>query len=156
MAISSNNQKTVDIRQMAPEDYAQVYNLWISTPGMGLNNVDDSPEGISRLIKRNPTTCLVALSEGEIIGVILCGHDGRRAYIYHTAVKVSERGRGVGRALVERLLDALRKESISKVALVVFTRNDSGNQFWEKLGFKARNDLVYRNLAIATLTRIDT
>jgi ribosomal protein S18 acetylase RimI-like enzyme len=106
---------------MAAEDYQNVYDLWISTPGMGLNNVDDSPQGIGKLLERNPNTCLVALSEGEIIGVILCGHDGRRAFIYHAAVRVSERGKGIGRALVERLLKALEDEGISKAALVVFT-----------------------------------
>jgi ribosomal protein S18 acetylase RimI-like enzyme len=144
------------IRPMTMNDYEKIYDLWMSVPGMGLNNVDDSHEGIKKLLKRNPSTCLVAESNGEVLGVLLCGHDGRRAMIYHTAVKVPERGKGIGRTLVERLLRALQEEEISKVTLVVFERNSLGNLFWEKLGFKQRNDLIYRDKVLKNLERIDT
>ena len=93
---------------------------------------------------------------GEIVGVILSGHDGRRGTIHHTAVRESCRNRGVGSALVERVMEALSKEGIRKVALVVFGRNEIGNGFWERRGFTRREDLVYRNRAIGELTRIDT
>lgn len=45
---------------------------------------------------------------------------------------------------------------IHKVALVVFDRNDTGNMFWEKQGFTIREDLIYRNKALAEIVRIDT
>ena len=48
------------------------------------------------------------------------------------------------------------REGIIKVALVVFSRNDAGNAFWERLGFTARGDLTYRNKALRAITRIDT
>ncbi len=131
------------------EDYGEVYALWASTPGMGLNSLDDSREGIQKYLNRNPGTCFVATNQGHIAGVILSGHDGRRGFIYHTAVAISERGKGCGKALVERALDALRAEGINKVALVVYENNDIGNGFWEALGFDRRPDLTYRNKVIA-------
>ena len=73
-------------RTMDISDYGQVYELWLSCAGMGLNNLDDSKEGIGRFLNRNPDTCFVAELENVIIGVILTGNDGRRGYIYHTAV----------------------------------------------------------------------
>ena len=144
------------IRKMTIEDYDCIYNLWINTHGMGLNNLDDSRQGIEKYLKRNPETCFVALKDDLIIGVILCGNDGRRGYIHHTAVAISERNQGVGTALVNAALDALKSEGINKVALVVFSRNELGNSFWEKQGFITREDLVYRNRTINELTRIDT
>jgi hypothetical protein len=45
---------------------------------------------------------------------------------------------------------------INKVALVVFSKNEKGNAFWEKLGFAARDDLVYRNKTLTEMVRIDT
>lgn len=42
------------------------------------------------------------------------------------------------------------------IAFVVFSRNDAGNAFWERLGFTARGDLTYRNKALCAITRIDT
>lgn len=50
----------------------------------------------------------------------------------------------------------MRKEGISKVALVAFKKNDIGNQFWERRGFAIREDLNYRNMSLVELTRIDT
>lgn len=86
--------------------------------------------------------------EDKIIGVILCGYNGRRVYIYHTAVKNDYRGKGFVRALVDATLHALKKESINKVTLVAFASNDLENKFWQALGFDERNDLIYRNLSI--------
>ena len=63
----------VSIRQMAIEDYELVYDLWIHTPGMGLNTADDSKEGIARYLKRNPTTCFVAESGNKVVGALLAG-----------------------------------------------------------------------------------
>lgn len=144
------------IRLMTEADYSKVYALWLRCAGMGLNDVDDSPEGVARFLRRNPSTCFVAEDNGCITGVILAGHDGRRGFIYHTAVDPDCRHQGVGSGLVTAALDALRAEGISKVALVVFSRNEDGNAFWEKQGFTLRDDLCYRNLALTALRRIDT
>ena len=146
----------MEIRKMTILDYDAVYALWLSCTGMGLNNLDDSREGIERYLRRNPDTCFVAVKEQKIVGVILSGHDGRRGFIHHTAVHPDCRGQGIGAALVEAALHALRGEGINKVALVVFERNSSGNAFWEKMGFTAREDLIYRNRALTEITRIDT
>lgn len=146
----------MEIRPLTPADYPAAQALWHSCRGMGLNDVDDSPEGFTRFLLRNPTTCFAALEAQRLTGVILCGHDGRRGYIYHTAVSPQARGEGIGRALVDAALAALREEGIAKAALVVFKRNEDGNAFWERMGFTAREDLAYRNRALAEMVRIDT
>jgi len=146
------------IRNMRIDDYEKVYSLWINTPGMGLNTLDDSCDGIAKYLERNPTTCFVAEEEGEIVGVLLSGHDGRRGFIYHAAVAIEERRKGIGAALVDRAVEALRNEGINKVALVVIDGNTTGNEFWESEGFTTRDDLVYRNKVISSrnMEKIDT
>lgn len=144
------------IRVMTIGDYDAVYKLWVSTPGMGLNTTDDSQEGIAKYLRRNPSTSFVAQEDGKIVGVLLAGHDGRRGFIHHTAVLPEYRNRGIARTLAKSALDALEKEGIHKVALVVFGRNEDGNAFWEKVGFTSREDLVYRNKSIHELVRMDT
>lgn len=131
----------INIRVMMINDYSGVYDLWIHTPGMGLNATDDSQEGIEKYLKRNPTSCFVAEEEGKIIGVIMAGHDGRRGFIHHTAVLPDFRNQGVAGKLVEYAMDALDKEGIYKVALVAFEKNKIGNGFWESIGFTVRDDL---------------
>jgi len=144
------------IRKMLIDDYASVYNLWLNTPGMGLNTTEDTKAGISAYLNRNPDTCFVCERDNEIIGVIMSGHDGRRGFIYHAAVKVSERGQGIGSRLLDHAMLALEEEGINKVALVVYGRNEGGNAFWEKCGFSTREDLIYRNKNITELKYIET
>lgn len=136
------------IRIMTTEDHEEVYQLWRKTPGMGLNNLDDSKEGLERFLKRNPTSCFVAVEEEKIVGTILCGNDGRRGYIYHTAVEAGYQGRRIGSALLDAALEALKAEGICKVALAALKGNADGNGFWEKQGFFVREDLNYRNKMI--------
>lgn len=146
----------MNIRLMTMDDYEKVYALWLSCKGMGLNDLDDSREGIERFLRRNPETCFVADDHSDIVGVIIAGNDGRRGYIYHTAVSPDRRHEGIATKLVDRALEALKALGINKTALVVFERNETGNAFWERYGFTSRDDLVYRNKALAELVRIDT
>ena len=125
------------IRKMKIEDYDNVYDLWMSCVGMGLNNLDDSKEGVDKFIQRNPDTCLVAEKDSKIIGVIMVGNDGRRGYIYHTAVRPDYRRMGIAGKLVDKA-------------------NSAGNAFWETQGFTVRDDLIYRNKALTEIVRIDT
>ena len=144
------------IRKMTMDDYESVYGVWTSCVGMGLNDLDDSKEGIAKFLNRNPETCFVAEEERRIVGAILVGNDGRRGYIYHTAVLPAYRRRGIASQLVAAVMDALEALGIHKAALVVFTRNTDGNAFWETVGFTSREDLTYRNKAIHDLIRMDT
>lgn len=143
-------------RVMNIDDYERIYDLWMSCKGMGLNNLDDSKEGIEAFLKRNPTTCFVCEEGEKIIGVIMSGHDGRRGYIYHTAVSPDYRRQGIAKTLVNHALCALKEEGINKVAMLVFAKNEGGNTFWEKEGFTERTDIVYRNKALSDIIRIDT
>ena len=145
---------TLTIRPMTMDDYDGAYAIWLAC-GNGLNNLDDSRESIARYLKRNPTTSFVAVENGVLAGVILCGHDGRRGYIQHMSVSPDYRRRGIAGKLVKTALDALKAEQITKVALVAFKKNAGGNAFWEQQGFTVRDDLNYRNLALADMIRID-
>lgn len=154
--IETETEIKIKIRRMTIDDYDEIYKLWTSAPGMGLNDLDDSREGIKKYLKRNSDTCFVAVLCEKIEGAIMAGHDGRRGYIYHTAVSEAHRKKGIGSALVHTVADALRDEGINKVALVVFRKNELGNAFWESLGFGEREDLVYRNYALTEMKRRDT
>ncbi len=144
----------IEYRLMNIEDYEQAYNLWILC-GNGLNNKDDSRQGIDRYLKRNPTTSFVAVCEEKVVGVILCGHDGRRGIIQHACVSPEYRRFGIGSKLVDLALEALKAEGINKVLLVAFKKNEGGNKFWESQGFTLREDLNYRNKALSEMIRID-
>lgn len=146
----------MNIRIMTSDDYEEVYSLWLSCKGMGLNNLDDTKDGIDKFLKRNPETCFVAEANNKIVGVIIVRNDGRRGYIYHTAVHPDYRHNGIATRLVNKAMSALKTIGINKAALVVFEKNTAGNAFWKKIGFTVRDDLVYRNLSLTDIIRIDT
>lgn len=144
------------IRPVTIEDYDGIFALWNSTEQSkrALNPVDDSREGIERYLKRNPTTCFLALSKdgsgdaSEIVGVILTGHDGRRAIIHHLCVHPAFRKEGIASSLVQKAEEALKKEGINKIFGLVFKDNDIANSFWEKMGYTLRTNLNYRNKSL--------
>ena len=146
----------ITIRPVVIEDYNGIYELWNSTEQSrrGLNQVDDSRDGIERYLRRNPTTCFLAYTntgaenDKKIVGVILTGHDGRRAMIHHMCVHPDYRRQGIARMLVDKAEDALRKEGITKVFGLVFKDNNAANDFWEEQGYTLRTNLNYRNKSL--------
>ncbi len=136
------------IRHFTMDDYDKVYQLWKRTPGLGLRTMDDSKEGIERFLERNPSTNFVAEEDGNIVGVVLGGHDGRRGYIYHACVDENYRRQSVGRELMERITEAMKDERITRLGLVCLAENNLGNEFWRRLGWVQRSDLNYYTISI--------
>lgn len=101
--------KEYTIRVMTLEDYDEVYALW-----MGIHGLESVPSMIPKKewsgFKRNPTTSMVAVADGKIVGAILCGHDGRRGCLYHVCVHEDYRKNGIGKAMAVACMRALQKE----------------------------------------------
>jgi len=137
-------------RKVTIDDYDAIYELWNSTEQSrrALNPVDDSREGIARYLRRNPDTCFAAVKDGRIIGVILTGHDGRRAIIHHLCVNPAYRRMGIAGHLVSLAEEALLKEGIQKIFGLVFKDNEAGNAFWEQQGYSVRKNLNFRNKSL--------
>lgn len=147
---------SITTRLVTIDDYDSIYSLWCSTEQSrrALNPVDDSREGIERYLRRNPNTCFLAISEDgsgdekKVVGVILTGHDGRRAIIHHLCVHPSFRRQGIASQLVKEAEEALKKEGISKIFGLVFKDNDDANAFWDREGYSLRTNLNYRNKSL--------
>jgi predicted acetyltransferase len=128
------------IREIHIDDYREIYALWSRTPGMGLSDAD-SEQSIKKFIIRNNGLSFCYTEENKIIGTILCGHDGRRGYIYHVTVAEEYRGKGIGRTLVEKSLQSLTEAGINKCHLFVFADNETGINFWNSTGWIKRDDI---------------
>ena len=128
------------IHEMQISNYDEFYKLWSTTPGIGLSDAD-THENIHRFLFRNEGLSFVCRHEDRIIGTILCGHDGRRGYIYNVAVAEKYSGRGIGQMLVDRSLQKLKGEGIIKCHIFVFSDNEIGNAFWSSTGWTKRDDI---------------
>ncbi len=140
----------MEIRQMQTADYDDVCALWHTIRGFAMRSIDDSREGVEKFLERNPGLSTVAVEDDHIVGAILCGHDGRRATLYHVCVEERYRKRGIGKSMVVRCMKELQKQGINKVALIAFTHNDVGNAFWKEIGWTEREDLNYYDFTLNT------
>ncbi|MCW9699082.1 MULTISPECIES: GNAT family N-acetyltransferase [unclassified Avibacterium] len=131
------------IEPMKPEHYIQVYQLWKSIDGIDINPLDDSFESIKDFLRFNPDLNYIARENSQVIGVIMCGFDGRRATIYHMAVDKNQQGKGIGKALLTHLEQKLKHKNITKGRLLAFSHNIQGSKFWQQQGWIKQTHLDY-------------
>ncbi|ECL9136538.1 GNAT family N-acetyltransferase [Campylobacter jejuni] len=136
------------IRAMQKSDYEVVYKLWCEIKGFGIRSIDDSKENIENFLDRNPNLSVVAVIDEEIVGSILCGHDGRTGGFYHVCVHKDHRKKGIAHEMTKFCLEALKAQKINKIALIAFKNNDLGNEFWKHYGFTLREDVNYYDLSL--------
>ena len=128
------------IRELTFADYDAALALWKATPGLGITAADE-PEPIAGFLVRNPGCSMLWEQDGALIGTALCGHDGRRGYLYHVAVLPGHRGRGIGAALVDACRAALQAQGVDRCHVCVYTDNAIGNRFWAAR-WRRRHDIV--------------
>lgn len=133
---------------MVPSDLPAALSLWSRSEGVGLSP-EETPAMLTAYLARNPGLSAVALgSEGALLGAVLAGHDGRRGMIYHLAVDPAHRRQHLGRRLVAHSLAGLHAAGIAKASILVYAQNGAAQAFWDKLGWKAREDLRLMQVAL--------
>lgn len=128
----NHNIKT---REFSIGDYSAALELWERVEGIEIAEGDDR-EGVACFLARNPGLSRVATDGATIIGVALCGHDGRRGYIYHLAVDPVYQARGLGRRLTNECLDGLRRAGLKRALILVANDNPRGRKFWQRHGWE--------------------
>ena len=167
--LSSSTARTPGLAQFDRAHIVPALALWEGTPGIGMSFGDDR-ESLDRFIRRNDGLCFVAIDraivadstayrtaappdatppEHSLVGTILAGEDGRRGYLYHLAVAKDRRTLGIGRALVDAALAGLAGRGIKRCHAIVFANNTDGLAFWERIGFRLREDLSIVSVDVA-------
>jgi ribosomal protein S18 acetylase RimI-like enzyme len=129
------------IVKMKIRHYNDVLKLWRQCDGIGLDRKVDNKNEAAIYLFRNAGLSFVAMDKRKVIGAVLCGHDGRRGYLYHLAVAGEYRKMGIGRRLVESAISKLRSIGVRKCHAFVFRDNVKGGKFWKSMGWKQRSDL---------------
>jgi N-acetylglutamate synthase len=134
-------EKSTDIRWTTIDDYNDLVDLWKNAEGVGFDVHTDTRDGIAGYLARDLRLSYVVSQERQLIGAVLCGHDGRRGYLHHLAVAPPWRRKGTGRTLVEACLVGLGAIGIRKCNIFLFADNEPGGSFWKDNGWKERSDL---------------
>ena len=121
------------IRQFCESDRSDLIKLWHAVfPDDPSHNepskVIEAKLAIDNLI-------FIAEHEGLIIGACMAGYDGHRGWLYAVAVCNEQRRSGVGSALVQHAIQALKVMGCIKVNLQIRATNTQVTTFYESLGF---------------------
>jgi|SRR6516162_5488860 ribosomal protein S18 acetylase RimI-like enzyme len=122
-------------REFFIDDYDAVVQLWQTVEGLEVAEGDDR-EDVAQFVTRNPGLSRVAFDSSKLVGVAMCGHDGRRGHIYHVAIDSAYRRYGVGKRLVQECLDGLRQAGIMRAIILVADSNLGGAEFWKRAGWE--------------------
>jgi ribosomal protein S18 acetylase RimI-like enzyme len=134
------------IVEFEPRHIEDARALWRRSEGVGLSSADE-PCALASFLSRNPGLSFVAERDGEVVGTVLCGHDGRRGLVHHLVVSVDRQRQGLGRQLLRRALSALRAAGIDKAHLLVFRSNANGLAFWRAVGAEERRSIALFSMA---------
>ena len=130
------------IRQLQHSDIKQVINLWASSFNRYFNNTLN-PDYLN-----NPGSTTMVVFEGNTIIVVASIHiiyklSRTLGLIEDVAVNKDHRGKGIGKSLVEKLIEIGKQKNCDKIVLNTSEKN---SKFYEKIGFEKNEiQMVIRN-----------
>jgi ribosomal protein S18 acetylase RimI-like enzyme len=126
-----------------PDDVGPARDLWDSaSPGIHLGRSDEQGE-IARKLQRDPDLFLVAEYNGELVGTVIGGYDGRRGLIYHLAVHQDHRHHGIGTLLMDEVEARLAAKGCLKSYLMVMAAGESVSSFYTARGWERMDVAVF-------------
>ena len=116
------------------DDLAEARALWEATD-MWLRP-SDGPEQVALLLERDPDLHLAARDgTGRLVGAVLGGWDGRRAYVYHLAVVPGRQRQGIAGRLMDELEERFRARGALKAKLQILVGNEVSRSFFAARGY---------------------
>ncbi|XID94838.1 GNAT family N-acetyltransferase [Paenibacillaceae bacterium WGS1546] len=70
----------------------------------------------------------------------------RSVYVHQLSVNESERGRGLGAMLMNRIETMAGEKGIRTIELDYWTDNDIAKQFYARRGYRVNREFVYKDL----------
>ena len=129
----------ITIAELTMDDYPVVHVLW--QRGELWMRPSDGPEATLLKLQRDPELCLVARDGGgRVVGTVMGGWDGRRAYVYHLAVAPERRRQGIADALMDELEERFRGLGAVKAKLQILVENETSKAFFAQRGYLLETD----------------
>ena len=127
------------IAEFTMDDYPVVHVLW--QRGDLWMRPSDGPQATLLKLTRDPELFLVARDAGgRVVGTVMGGWDGRRAYVYHLAVLPKQRREGVADALMDELEERFRRLGALKAKTQILLDNEESRAFFAQRGYLREDD----------------
>jgi phosphinothricin acetyltransferase len=131
--------KTGDLK---PDFQDQISNLFKQLGG------DKSQINLKEVLeKTNPITLAYCEFNNEIVGIAsMCTYkviSGRKGWIEDVVVSSQHRGKGIGRKLMENLLEEGKKKKLTEILLFTEDHRIPAIKLYKDLGFKLKESRIY-------------
>jgi ribosomal protein S18 acetylase RimI-like enzyme len=124
------------LRMLTVDDYDRWMSVWRRA---GLHSMRprgrDSCEAFARQLASGTHTMIGLERGGELIGVVLATHDGRKGWINRLAVVPEYRRRGYAARLVAEAERVLREQGMTVIAALIEPGNDVSLALFRELGY---------------------
>ncbi len=128
------------IEKFKIEYYDEVVELWRKA---GVEVVSsDTIDEVTRVLNRNPDLFLIGKVQEKVIAVVMGAFDGRRGYVHHLAIDPDYQKRGYGKMMMDELIEKFHTKKVHKVHLFIEKYNKEVADFYRKLGWEVRDDLI--------------
>ncbi len=141
----TTTRDTISIDRFTMDDFPVVHVLW-QRADLWMRP-SDGPEETLLKLTRDPDLFLVARERsagsaraGRIVGTVMGGWDGRRAYVYHLAVLPGRRRQGIGTLLMDELEGRFRARGALKAKLQILVENEASRAFFSRRGYLVETD----------------
>lgn len=137
--------KIFQLKEAIKKDLADINRL---LPQLSVESSAFSLSDLKNILSQPNLIFLVAKDSERIIGMGLLflfqKAQGLNATIENVAVDETYRGRGIGKFLMNSLIDEARKKQVSHIDLTSKPQRAAANELYKKLGFEARDTNAYR------------
>jgi len=120
--------------------YQEIIDLW-KRSGIEVSSSDTRDE-IARILKRNPDLFLIGKENEKVIAVVMGAFDGRRGYVHHLAIDPDYQKKKYGKMMMDELIEKFHVKKAHKVHLFIEKSNKEVVDFYRKLGWEVRDDLI--------------
>ena len=128
-----------EFRSASIEDVDYLIKFWLENSETA-NRPTDTPELIEQLILRDPEALIVATYDDRIVGSVIAGWDGWRGSIYRIAIDGSARRMGLGKELIERAEQRLKRLGAERILAMVLESNSPSHAFYTSLGYEKQGE----------------
>lgn len=121
------------VRSFQLSDYAPVTQLLEDV--LSDSCYADTMEAFGRQLSWDSDLVLVAVRQGQVVGVIIGTIDNNQGYYYRIAVSRQHRRQGIGRQLIQALRRRFEQRKVRRVLVSVDAHNEPILPFYESLGY---------------------
>ena len=127
----------VTVTPASPADRDDVVALWGEA---GLTRPWNDPVAdFDQALAGPASAVLAARVDGRLAGSVMVGFDGHRGWVYYLAVSLTQRGEGLGRALMQASERWLEQRGCPKIQLMVRGDNADARGFYAALGYDVQD-----------------